>query len=288
MRSSRVSGGVSHREASHGAASAKFLNNASMSDRPIVRIENVHKSYGSSEVLKGISFAVAPQEVVVLIGPSGTGKSTLLQCINLLTRPTQGKIWLEDQEITAPGTNVDQVRQRIGMVFQEFNLFNHLTALGNVMVGMTKVLGMKPDEARQKGLWELERVGLSAHADKYPAQLSGGQKQRVGIARALGMDPHVMLFDEPTSALDPELTGEVLAVMQKLAREGMTMIVVSHEMGFAREVAQRIIFMEDGDIVEQGPPQQLFTQPQQERTRRFLRRLTDFAAAEQHPSAEQR
>jgi polar amino acid transport system ATP-binding protein len=245
-----------------------------------VRIENVHKSFGSVEVLKGISFAVAPQEVVVLIGPSGTGKSTLLQCINLLTRPTQGKIWLEDQEITAPGTDVDNVRQRIGMVFQEFNLFNHLTALGNVTVGLTKVLGMKPDEARAKGLWELERVGLSAHADKYPAQLSGGQKQRVGIARALGLDPHVMLFDEPTSALDPELTGEVLAVMQKLAREGMTMIVVSHEMGFAREVARRIIFMEDGDIVEQGPPRQLFTQPQQERTRRFLRRLTDFASAE--------
>ena len=251
-----------------------------MSDRPIVRIENIHKSFGNVEVLKGISFAVAPQEVVVLIGPSGTGKSTLLQCINLLTRPTQGKIWLEDQEITAPGVDVDKVRQRIGMVFQEFNLFNHLTALGNVMVGLTKVLEMKPDEARKKGLWELERVGLSAHADKYPAQLSGGQKQRVGIARALSMDPHVMLFDEPTSALDPELTGEVLAVMQKLAREGMTMIVVSHEMGFAREVAQRIIFMEDGDIVEQGPPQQLFTQPQQERTRRFLRRLTDFASPE--------
>ena len=257
-----------------------------MSDRPIVRIENVHKSFGTVEVLKGISFAVAPQEVVVLIGPSGTGKSTLLQCINLLTRPTRGRIWLEDQEITAPGTDVDKVRQRIGMVFQEFNLFNHLTALGNVTVGLTKVVGMKPDEARQKGLWELERVGLSAHADKYPAQLSGGQKQRVGIARALGLDPHVMLFDEPTSALDPELTGEVLAVMQKLAREGMTMIVVSHEMGFAREVAQRIIFMEYGDIVEEGPPQQLFTQPQQERTRRFLRRLTDFTAAEQPRPAE--
>jgi len=251
-----------------------------MNEHSIVRIENVHKSFGSVEVLKGISFAVAPQEVVVLIGPSGTGKSTLLQCINLLTRPTQGKIWLEDQEITAPGTDVDNVRQRIGMVFQEFNLFNHLTALGNVTVGLTKVLGMKPDEARAKGLWELERVGLSAHADKYPAQLSGGQKQRVGIARALGLDPHVMLFDEPTSALDPELTGEVLAVMQQLAREGMTMIVVSHEMGFAREVARRIIFMEDGDIVEQGPPRQLFTQPQQERTRRFLRRLTDFASTE--------
>lgn len=251
-----------------------------MSDQPIVRIENIHKAFGSVEVLKGISFAVKPQEVVVLIGPSGAGKSTLLQCINLLTRPTQGKIWLEDQEVTAPGTNVDKVRQRIGMVFQEFNLFNHLTTLGNVVVGLTKVLGLKPEEARKKGLWELERVGLSAHADKYPAQLSGGQKQRVGIARALGLDPHVMLFDEPTSALDPELTGEVLAVMQKLAREGMTMIVVSHEMGFAREVAHRIIFMEDGSIVEEGPPQQLFMQPQQDRTRRFLRRLTDFAAAE--------
>lgn len=251
-----------------------------MSDQSIVRIENVHKSFGSVEVLKGISFDVQPQEVVVLIGPSGTGKSTLLQCINLLTRPTQGKIWLEDQEITAPGTDVDRVRQRIGMVFQEFNLFNHLTALGNIMVGLTKVLGLNPDEARKKALWELERVGLSAHADKYPAQLSGGQKQRVGIARALGMDPHVMLFDEPTSALDPELTGEVLAVMQKLAREGMTMIVVSHEMSFAREVAHRIIFMEDGDIVEQGSPQQMFTQPQQERTRRFLRRLTEFTSSE--------
>lgn len=254
-----------------------------MKVQPIVRIEEVHKSFGNVEVLKGISFAVYPQEVVVLIGPSGAGKSTLLQCINLLTRPTKGKIWLEDQEITAPGTDVDKVRQRIGMVFQEFNLFNHLTALGNVTIGMTKVLGMKPEEARKKGLWELERVGLSAHADKYTAQLSGGQKQRVGIARALGMDPYVMLFDEPTSALDPELTGEVLAVMQKLAREGTTMIVVSHEMGFAREVANRIIFMEDGIVVEEGPPDQMFTQPQQERTRRFLRRLTEFSSAEHQP-----
>ena len=256
-----------------------------MNDQPLVRVENVHKSYGEVEVLKGISFAVDPKEVVVLIGPSGTGKSTLLQCINLLTRPTTGKIWLEDQEITAPGADVDKVRQRIGMVFQEFNLFNHLTALGNVTVGMTKVLGLKPAAAREKGRWELERVGLSAHADKYPAQLSGGQKQRVGIARALGMDPHVMLFDEPTSALDPELTGEVLAVMQKLAREGTTMIVVSHEMGFAREVANRIIFMEDGGIVEAGPPEQLFTQAQQERTRRFLRRLTDFTTAGPQPES---
>ncbi len=256
-----------------------------MSDQPIVRVEDLRKSFGDVEVLKGISFAVYAKEVVVVIGPSGTGKSTMLQCINLLTRPSSGKVWLEDQEITASGIDVDRIRQRIGMVFQEFNLFNHLTTLSNVTVGMTKVLGLKPAEAREKGMWELERVGLSAHAHKYPAQLSGGQKQRVGIARALGMDPHVMLFDEPTSALDPELTGEVLAVMQKLAREGMTMIVVSHEMSFAQEVASRIIFMEEGSIVEEGPPRQLFAQPRQERTRRFLRRLTDFTSAEQPPGS---
>jgi polar amino acid transport system ATP-binding protein len=250
-----------------------------------LEIAGVTRTYGATRALDDLTLSLPAARIRVLIGPSGTGKSTLLQCINLLTRPTAGKIWLEDQEITAPGADADKVRQRIGMVFQEFNLFNHLTALGNVTVGMTKVLGLKPAAAREKGLWELERVGLSAHADKYPAQLSGGQKQRVGIARALGMDPHVMLFDEPTSALDPELTGEVLAVMQKLAREGMTMIVVSHEMGFAREVANRIIFMEDGDIVEAGPPEQLFTQAQQERTRRFLRRLTDFTAAGQPPGS---
>jgi polar amino acid transport system ATP-binding protein len=249
-----------------------------VSDQPILRIRNLRKSFGQHEILKGVSFDVKPKDVIVLVGPSGTGKSTLLQCLNLLTRPTGGQIWLEDQEITAPRTDVDKVRQRMGMVFQEFNLFNHLTALGNVTVGMTKVLGMKPDEARTKGMWELERVGLAAHADKYPAQLSGGQKQRVGIARALGMDPHVMLFDEPTSALDPELTGEVLAVMRKLAQEGMTMLVVSHEMGFAREVADRIIFMEGGVIVEDGPPGQLFDNPRSERTQRFLGMITRMSA----------
>jgi polar amino acid transport system ATP-binding protein len=247
-----------------------------MADKPIVKIEELHKAFGPTEVLKGISLEVAEQEVVVIVGPSGTGKSTMLRCINLLTVPDKGRIWLRDEEITAPRTDVNKVRQRVGMVFQDFNLFNHLTALDNVTIGMTKVLGMKSKEAKDKGMWELERVGLTDKAGHYPAQLSGGQKQRVAIARALGMDPQVMLFDEPTSALDPELIGEVLAVMQKLAREGMTMLVVSHEMGFAREVSNRIIFMEHGVIVEQGPPQQLFYQPQFPRTREFLGKITEL------------
>lgn len=240
---------------------------------PILRLEDVHKSYGALQVLKGVSLTVQPRKVVVLVGPSGSGKSTLLRCINLLNPPTKGRIWLEDQEITAPGVNQDRVRQRIGMVFQEFNLFTHLTALGNVMIGLVKVRKMRKNEARDLAMFELERVGLADRANYYPAQLSGGQKQRVAIARALGMDPHIMLFDEPTSALDPELTGEVLAVMQKLASEGMTMIVVSHEMGFARQVADRIVFMEGGVVVEEGTPQQMFEQPRHERTRAFLRNI---------------
>jgi polar amino acid transport system ATP-binding protein len=247
-----------------------------MSDLPILRIENLHKSYQTSEIIKGISFVVQEKEVVVIIGPSGTGKSTLLRCINLLTRPDQGQIWLEEHEITAAHTNIDHIRQRIGMVFQDFNLFNHLNALQNVTIGMTKVLKMKPADAKEKGMWELERVGLADKAELYPAQLSGGQKQRVAIARALGMNPHVMLFDEPTSALDPELIGEVLGVMQKLAEEGMTMLVVTHEMGFAREVSDRIIFMENGFIVEQGSPQKLFYNPEFERTRNFLWKITEL------------
>lgn len=247
-----------------------------MTIEPILRIEDVHKSFGATQVLKGFSLTIQPQEVVVLVGPSGSGKSTLLRCINLLSPPTSGKIWLEAEEITAPGVNQDRVRQRIGMVFQDFNLFTHLTALGNVMIGLTKVRKMHKKEAHDLAMLELERVGLLDRADHYPAQLSGGQKQRVAIARALGMDPHMMLFDEPTSALDPELTGEVLEVMQQLASEGMTMIVVSHEMGFARQVASRLVFMEGGVVVEQGPPQEMFERPVHERTRAFLRKITDM------------
>ncbi|MCW5841593.1 MAG: amino acid ABC transporter ATP-binding protein [Caldilinea sp.] len=247
-----------------------------MTTDPILRIEDVHKSFGATQVLKGFSLTIQPQEVLVLVGPSGSGKSTLLRCINLLSPPTSGKIWLEAEEITVPGVNQDRVRQRIGMVFQDFNLFTHLTALGNVMIGLSKVRKMSKKEAHDLAMLELERVGLVERADHYPAQLSGGQKQRVAIARALGMDPHIMLFDEPTSALDPELTGEVLEVMQQLAVEGMTMIVVSHEMGFARQVASRIVFMEGGVVVEQGPPQQMFDNPVHERTRAFLRKITDM------------
>jgi polar amino acid transport system ATP-binding protein len=249
-----------------------------MTPSPILRIESLCKQFGPLTVLKDISFTVQPSEVLVFVGPSGTGKSTLMQCLNLLAPPSSGKIWLENQEITAPDLNRNQVRRRIGMVFQEFNLFNHLTALGNVMVGMRHVRGMTRDQARKQAVMELDRVGLAAHADKYPSQLSGGQKQRVGIARALGMDPHVMLFDEPTSALDPELTGEVLAVMKQLADDGMTMLVVTHEMAFARDVADRIMFMDGGVIVEQASPAVFFRCPQTERARKFLSMLNQTEA----------
>ena len=242
----------------------------------IVRVEDLHKAYGSTKVLNGVSLEVNEGEVLVIIGPSGTGKSTLLRCINLLTRPDQGHVWVGGDEVTAPHADVNRIRERVGMVFQDFNLFNHLTALGNVMVGLTKVKRMPKQEAHELALFELERVGLRDKADLYPAQLSGGQKQRVAIARALGMDPRVMLFDEPTSALDPELIGEVLEVMQKLAREGMTMIVVTHEMGFAREVSNRMIFMEHGVIVEQGPPEQLFYCAEHPRTCEFLGKITEL------------
>ncbi|MBP8292267.1 MAG: amino acid ABC transporter ATP-binding protein [Caldilineaceae bacterium] len=247
-----------------------------MTIEPNLRIDNVHKSFGETHVLKGVSMTVQPRDVVVLVGPSGTGKSTLLRCINLLSPPTLGKIWLEAEEITAPGVNQDKVRQRIGMVFQDFNLFTHLTALDNVLVGLTKVRKMHKKEAYDLAMLELDRVGLVDRAAHYPAQLSGGQKQRVAIARALGMNPHIMLFDEPTSALDPELTGEVLEVMQQLGQEGMTMVVVSHEMSFARQVASRIVFMEGGYIVEEGAPAQMFDAPRFERTREFLNKISSF------------
>jgi len=243
---------------------------------PIVRINDLHKTYGDLEVLKGVSMEVQTGEVLVIIGPSGTGKSTLLRCINLLTRPDKGQIWVDGDEVTAPETDINKIRTKVGMVFQDFNLFAHMNSLNNVMVGPVKVKKMPKEEARELAMYELERVGLADKADAYPGQLSGGQKQRVAIARALAMSPKVMLFDEPTSALDPELIGEVLEVMKELAREHMTMIVVTHEMGFAKEVSNRIIFMEKGYIVEEGPPRQLFYNPQNLRTKEFLGKITEL------------
>lgn len=242
----------------------------------ILEIRNVSKKYSDQFVLRDISLTVNEGDNVVLIGPSGTGKSTLLRCINLLTRISGGQIFLDDEEITAKGVNEDRVRQHIGMVFQNFLLFNHLTAMQNVLSGLTHVKHLPAKEAKDKAMMELERVGLSDRANHYPGQLSGGQQQRVAIARALSMDPRIMLFDEPTSALDPELIGEVLEVMRKLAEEGMTMMVVTHEMGFAREVANQIVFMEKGLIVEQGTPQDLFYHPKSERTREFLWKITEL------------
>lgn len=243
---------------------------------PILTIQKLTKSYSGNMVFHDIDLTVNEGDTIVIIGPSGTGKSTLLRCINLLTRPDSGKIWLDNLEITDKNCDEDRVRQHIGMVFQNFLLFNHLTALENVKLGLTRVKKLTDKAAEAKALAELERVGLSDRAHHYPGQLSGGQQQRVGIARALAMDPRVMLFDEPTSALDPELIGEVLEVMRDLSRSGMTMLVVTHEMGFAREVADRIVFMEKGSIVEEGSPDVLFHQPKFERTREFLWKITEL------------
>lgn len=245
-------------------------------EKTIVKIENVHKAYGKEEVLRGISMDIREGEVVVLVGPSGTGKSTLLRCINQLTVPDSGSVWVNGVELTNPSTDIDKARQHIGMVFQDFNLFNHLTALDNIMLGLVQVLGLKKDQAHEKTMMELKRVGLANKCDSYPGQLSGGQKQRVAIARSLAMEPVVMLFDEPTSALDPELIGEVLTVMKNLAEEGMTMICVTHEIGFAREVCSRIIFMEHGEVVEQGSPNKMLKHPDLERTKEFLGKISDL------------
>ena len=242
--------------------------------RTILKIEDLHKKFGDNEVLKGVSLELKQGENKVIIGPSGTGKSTLLNNVNRLVPPDQGKIYLDGELITPE--NINRMRQEIGFVFQDFGLFNHLTALGNVRVGLIKVKKMNKKDATELAMEELRRVGLEVNADQYPAELSGGQKQRVGIARALAMQPKLILFDEPTSALDPELIGEVLNVMKDLAQEGMTMLVVTHEMGFARTVSDEIIFMEHGNIVEQGPPKQLFNNPEVERTREFLFKLTEL------------
>jgi polar amino acid transport system ATP-binding protein len=235
-----------------------------------IQIIDLHKSFGSLEVLQGIDFQVNEAEVVCVIGPSGSGKSTLLRCVNRLEEPTSGRILIEGQDITDPDADVDKIRTKIGMVFQQFNLFPHLTVRDNLTIAQRKVLRRSSEEAEEIARANLERVGLIEKADAYPNHLSGGQQQRVAIARALSMDTDMMLFDEPTSALDPELIGEVLDVMRGLAADGMTMMVVTHEMGFAREVADRVVFMDAGVVVEEGPPARILTDPQQQRTRRFL------------------
>ncbi|MFI0788689.1 amino acid ABC transporter ATP-binding protein [Streptomyces lydicus] len=247
---------------------------------PAIDVRGLRKAFGELEVLRGIDFSVGRGEVVCVIGPSGSGKSTLLRCVNLLEEPSAGRVTVAGTEVTDPDVDIDRVRRRIGMVFQSFNLFPHLTALENLTIAQRRVLRRDRAEAERIGRANLERVGLGDKATAYPAQLSGGQQQRVAIARALSMDPELMLFDEPTSALDPELVGDVLAVMRGLARDGMTMLVVTHEMSFAREVADRVVFMDGGVIVEQGTPEQVVGAPRHERTRTFLARVLDPAAAE--------
>ena len=246
-----------------------------MSAEPIISVRNLEKHFnaGAVHALNGVSVDIEKSEVLVIIGPSGSGKSTFLRCLNLLEKPTGGSVIFEGTDITAPGVNINVMRRRMGMVFQHFNLFPHMTVLKNLTLGPVQLLGKKQAEADQKAMQLLERVGLADRADAFPNQLSGGQKQRIAIVRALCMEPDVMLFDEPTSALDPEMVGEVLDVMKELAHEGMTMAVVTHEMGFAREVADRVLFMDEGVIVEQGTPEQIFSSPKSERLRSFLAKV---------------
>ncbi|GLZ37501.1 amino acid ABC transporter ATP-binding protein [Actinokineospora sp. NBRC 105648] len=240
-----------------------------------VEIIDLHKSFGDLRVLKGISTTVRSGEVVCVIGPSGSGKSTLLRCVNLLEQPDSGTILVNGVELTDQDCDIDAARRRVGMVFQQFNLFPHLTVLANLTIAQRKVLGRDKAEAERVALANLEKVGVAEKAGVFPAKLSGGQQQRVAIARALSMDPEVMLFDEPTSALDPELVGDVLGVMRQLAQEGMTMLVVTHEMQFAREVADKVLFMDGGHVVEEGPAAQVISDPRHERTKTFLRRVLD-------------
>jgi polar amino acid transport system ATP-binding protein len=241
----------------------------------MVEIRDLHKSFGQLEVLKGIDFTVDRGQVICVIGPSGSGKSTLLRCVNTLEAPTRGTVVVEGIDLTDPDVDINAARRRVGMVFQQFNLFPHLSVLNNITIAQRRVLKRSRADAEKIAQANLERVGLTEKAGSFPAQLSGGQQQRAAIARALAMEPTLMLFDEPTSALDPELVGDVLAVMRKLADEGMTMLVVTHEMAFARDVADRVVFMDDGMIVEQGPAEQVIGDPREERTRVFLRRVLD-------------
>ncbi|MFB5762627.1 amino acid ABC transporter ATP-binding protein [Paenibacillus medicaginis] len=239
----------------------------------VIQIRGLGKAYGAHVVLKDISTEISRSEVVVVIGPSGSGKSTFLRCLNLLEEPNQGDILFEGKSLMDKTTKITEIRAEMGMVFQSFNLFPHMKVIDNIMIAPIRVRGWTADKARAKGMELLAKVGLAEKADAYPASLSGGQSQRVAIARALAMEPKVMLFDEPTSALDPEMVGEVLGVMKELAAEGMTMVIVTHEMGFAREVGDRVLFMEGGVVVEEGPPKQIFEQPSHERTKSFLSKV---------------
>ena len=244
-----------------------------MNGNVLFEIKDLQKKFGSLTVFDGLSETICKGDVVVIIGPSGGGKSTFIRCLNLLEQPTAGKIYFEGEDITAKGFDVNKHRQKVGMVFQQFNLFNNLTVLENITISLTKVKKQLEEESKEKALKLLKRVGLEDKANAYPSQLSGGQKQRIAIVRALAMEPDVLLFDEPTSALDPEMVGEVLQVISDLARDGITMVVVTHEMGFARKVGTRVLFMDGGQIAEQGTPEEIFEHPQNERTKEFLSKV---------------
>lgn len=247
----------------------------------VLKVEGLEKSFAGTRILNGVSFEIDRGQIKVICGPSGSGKSTLLRCLNLITQPDKGQVWLEGREITNEKSDVNRVRQRIGFVFQEFNLFNHLTALKNVSIALEKVKKMSKDEANDLAMKELARVNLANDAHKYPAELSGGQKQRVAIARALAMNPVIMFYDEPTSALDPHLIGEVLDVMKKLAQEKLTSLVVTHEIGFARSVADEIMFMGEGRILEHGPPNEIIENPKHEVVRQFFKRINELYRRDQ-------